>query len=309
MDKPAYTAPSPPKGERDALKQLAVPVSPIAESVNNDQVPSFPVGENLTKTSLEIQTSTRVHLAKLPGVTLTPVESNKKVPAPIVAKLNAKNSDYLKSRATITQLNKPTKALTMSDNDSMDLDSTFIAAVEKRESETDSDAPKAKKTTMQALASAYKTRVVETINKLVLQKGGGPINLLPSLEGNIETEFFNKVVKVSDKPVAKPSYAAAPLLTLKQLMPEGIVEDGLQDFESIPLDQTFRAECIEFVVMIKPLPKPGSNPDISWELPDGTFFDMIMNEAFSDFIEPYITRMDGCNRTTGACPVILRHPL
>ena len=75
-------------------------------------------------------------------------------------------------------------------------------------------------------------------------------------------------------------------------MPEGVVEDGPQDFESIPLYQTFRAECIEFVVMVKPLLKPGSNPEISWELPDGTFFDTIMNEAFADFIEPDITRMD-----------------
>ena len=214
---PHTPPPSPPKGELDALKQLAVPVSPLAESVNNDQVPSFPVEENLTKSSLEIQISTRAHVAKLPGVTLTPVKLNRKVPAPKVAKLNANNSDYLKSRATITQVNRPAKALTMSDNDSMDLDSTFIAAGEKRASETDSDAPKAKKTTMQALAYAYQNRVVETKNKLVLKKGGGPINPLPSLEGNVETEFFNEVVKVSDKPVAKPSYAAAPLLTLRPI--------------------------------------------------------------------------------------------
>ena len=180
----------------------------------------------------------------------------------------------------------------MSDNDSMDLDSTFIAAGEKRASETDSDAPKAKKTTMQALASAYQARVVETKNKLVLKKGGGPVNPLPSLEGNVETEFFNELVKVCEKPVAKTSYAAAPLITLRQLMPEGVIEDGPQDFESVPLDQEFRAEFIEFVVMIKPLPKQGSDPENTRELPDGKFFDTIMNEAFADYIEPDITRMD-----------------
>ena len=88
----------------------------------------------------------------------------------------------------------------MSDNDSMDLDSTFIAG-DKRSSQSDCNDPKAKKATRQALASTYKARVDETKNKLVLKKGDGPLNPQPSLEGNVETEFFNEVVKVSDKPV------------------------------------------------------------------------------------------------------------
>ena len=279
--------PSPPPGELEALKQIVRPVSPMAESVNNDHVPkpSSPVKENLAKTSLEIQTLTREHLAKLPGVTLTPVKPIAKATSTIVRPAQTSQN------ATITRVDSLKRKPTMSDNDSMDLDSTFIAG-EKRANDSDSEAPKAKKTTMQALAIAYKARVDETKNKLVLKKGGGPINPQPSLEGNVETEFFNEVVKVSDKPIAKTSYATAPLVTLRQLMPAGVVEDGPQDFESIPLDQTFRAGSLVFIVMIKPLPKPGNDPNVSWEMPDSKFFGTKMNEAFAEHIEPNITRMD-----------------
>lgn len=59
----------------------------------------------------------------------------------------------------------------------------------------------------------------EAKSKLVLKKGGGLIYPQPSLKGNLETKFFNEVVKALDKPVAKPSYASAPLITLRELMP------------------------------------------------------------------------------------------
>ena len=282
--------PSPPKGAIEALKQVDIPVSPIAESVNNVSVGSLLLEAIPTKASLEIHSSTRQQLAKLPGVTLTPVKARPKAPALPSATATQIVQSPVITTATATANIKVGKPI-MSDNDSMDLDSTFIAG-EKRSSQSDCDAPKAKKTTMQVLANTYKARVDETKNKLVLKKGGGPLNPQPSLEGNVETEFFHEVVKVSDKPVAKTSYAAAPLITFRQLMPAGVVEDAPQDFESIPLDQKFRAETIEFVVMTKPLPKPGTDPESSWEVPDGTFFDTIMNEAFAQFIEPDITRMD-----------------
>lgn len=66
---------------------------------------------------------------------------------------------------------KPTPvAATMSDQDSMDLDATFIAG-DKRKAE-ESTGPSAKKTTtMQAMANVYKARVDETKNKLVMKKG------------------------------------------------------------------------------------------------------------------------------------------
>ena len=82
------------------------------------------------------------------------------------------------------------------------------------------------------------------------------------------------------------------MITFRQLMPTGVIEEAPQDFESIPLDQKFRAETIEFVVMTKPLPKSESDLESSWEVPDGNFFDTIMNEAFAKYIEPDITRMD-----------------
>ena len=75
-------------------------------------------------------------------------------------------------------------------------------------------------------------------------------------------------------------------------MPVGVVEDAPQDFESMPLDQKFRAECIEFVVMTKPLPRDGANDDNEWEVPEASFFDNIMNEVFAEFIDTDITRMD-----------------
>ena len=263
--------PSPPKQELEAMRALVKPVSPIAESINQD---SCLLEEQPPKLSLEIQSLNQEH-----------------IPSSTIKQTTVSRGPTHQREPTVDSQTAILKKRKMSDNDSMDLDSTFIAG-DKRASDDSQEAPKAKRVSMQTLASVYKARVDETQNKLVLKKGGGPLNPQPSLEGNVETEFFNEVVKVCDKPVAKSSYAAAPLITLRELMPEGVVEDAPQDFESIPLDQKFRAELIEFVVMIKPLPKPGVDPDISWEMPEANFFETIMNETFADFIESDITRMD-----------------
>ena len=58
------------------------------------------------------------------------------------------------------------------------------------------------------------------------------------------------------------------------------------------LDQVFRTEAIDFVIMIKPLPKEGEKPALEWEFPDSDQFKHIMNEAFAEFIDSDITRMD-----------------
>ena len=44
--------------------------------------------------------------------------------------------------------------------------------------------------------------------------------------------------------------------------------------------------------MIKPLPRDGIPCDAEWEFPEPEHFDTIMNEAFADFIDQDITRMD-----------------
>ena len=93
-------------------------------------------------------------------------------------------------------------------------------------------------------------------------------------------------------PKVTSSYAAAPLVSLRELLPVGVIDDEPQDLEGENLNQVFRAETIEFVVMMKPLPKDGVPPAVEWEFPEGELFETIRNEAFADFIDKDITRMD-----------------
>ena len=178
----------------------------------------------------------------------------------------------------------------MADNQEMDLDATFVVGG-KRAGGPEPE-PQAKKANLNALASAYKAKVEQTQAKLVLKKGGGPLNPQPSLEGYVETEYINEVVKVDMAPKVTSSYAAAPLVTLRELLPVGVIDDEPQDLEGANLDQVFRAETMEFIVMIKPLPKDGIPPAVEWEFPKGGLFETSMNEAFADFIDKDITRMD-----------------
>lgn len=172
----------------------------------------------------------------------------------------------------------------MSEQD-MDLDATFVAG-SKRAREA-SNEPAAKRVSIQSLANAYNAKVKKTKAQITLKKGGGPVDPQPSLEGSVTTEYINEVVKVDQTPVAKPTYAEAPLLTLRELLPEGVIDDAPQNLEAAQLDQVFRAESIEFVVMVKPLPKDGVPCEEEWEFPEPTMFNTIMNEAFADFIGHY----------------------
>ena len=136
------------------------------------------------------------------------------------------------------------------------------------------------------LANAYKAKVEKTKAQLVLKKGGGSVDPQPSLDRNVTTEYIDEVVKVDKTPIVKPTYKSAPLVTLRELLPKGVIEDAPQDLEAAQLDQVFRAE---FIVMINLLPVPS---DAEWEFSEPAQFDVIMNEAFADFIDPDITRMD-----------------
>ena len=103
------------------------------------------------------------------------------------------------------------------------------------------------------------------------------------------------MVEQNTKPVQEPSYAKAPLITLRQLMPAGIdTQQDAADAEAMPLDKTFKTELIEFVVMVKKLDTTAQidYTEIEWDMPDSNLFEQIMNEAYADFIDPDITRMD-----------------
>ena len=174
----------------------------------------------------------------------------------------------------------------------MDLDATFV---EGKRAGSAEDAPPAKKAnTMKALATSYQARVKDTKAKL-LQKKTGSADPVALAEGNVETEMYHEMVEPSTTPVALPSYEKAPVVTLRQLMPKGIsTEQDPDDQDNMPLDKEFKSELIEFVVMIKKL-EICETPDyskIEWDLPEAEFFDQIMNEAYADFIESDITRMD-----------------
>ena len=108
----------------------------------------------------------------------------------------------------------------------------------------------------------------------MLKNGAGPLNPQPSLEGNFETEYINEVVKVNTTHIAQSSYETAPLITLRELLPEGTAVDEPQDLESMQLNQVFRAKSIEFVVMVKPLHKDGTPPAMEWEVPDSNLLNL-----------------------------------
>ena len=284
----------PPANSIEALMELIDPVSPLSESPN---IGSSPQSSSDPNSSLETQPSEDKHSQPLTQSLLdTPSKSldNQALKAPsaqnqALLDIAPANFDYNNYGSAVLSPVSSLASTKMSEHD-MYLDATFVAG-DKRSGDSQ-DEPKAKKTAIQALAKAYKAKVDQTKASLVLKQGGGPVDPQPSLEGTVRTEYINEVVKVDPTPIAKPSYAEAPLVTLRDLLPEGVIEDAPQDLEGAQLDQVFRAESIEFVIMIKPLPKEGTPIVEEWDFPDPKQFDSIMNEAFADFIDQDITRMD-----------------
>ena len=108
-------------------------------------------------------------------------------------------------------------------------------------------------------------------------------------EGKIKTEMYHEMVEPSATPVALPSYVHAPVVTLRQLMPEGIdTEQDADKQSSMPLDQELKSELIQFVVMVKKLDisETVDYSQVEWDLPEAEFFDRVMNEAYADSIDP-----------------------
>ena len=281
-----------------ALLELVEPVSPLHDSPSPER---FPQEETDNVFSLELNHSEGQQVPTAPKQgppSSTTCNQIKDFPL-IDSELHAPSSSNKRLLDIDTSqvcygsvASSPISSITssrMSEQD-MDLDATFVAG-NKRASESSGEPP-AKRTGIHTLANAYKAKVEKTKAQLVLKKGGGPIDPQPSLDGNVTTEYINEVVKVDKTPIVKPTYESAPLVTLRELLPEGVIEDAPQDLEAAQLDQVFRAESIEFVVMVKPLPKDGIPSDAEWEFPEPAQFDVIMNEAFADFIDTDITRMD-----------------
>ena len=287
-----------------SLMELVEPVSPLAKSPNRE---SHALEKTGHETSLEIQIQERSDLSPRADnraiiATDTCPHSNSNPPstttktAQSIAKPNTCSTSELPSQSTLattkrstTELEQTAQASTMSETET-DMDTSTVAGGKRVGGATEQ--PIAKRIGISALAEAYKAKVEQTKASLVLKNGGGPLNPQPSLEGHVETEYINEVVKVNPTPIATTTYATAPLLTLRELLPAGAVEDAPQDLESTQLDQVFRAKTIEFVVMIKPLPKDGQPAAVEWEFPDSKLFENIMNHAFAEFIDPDITRMD-----------------
>ena len=122
---------------------------------------------------------------------------------------------------------------------------------------------------MKAPANSYQARVKDTKAR-PLQKKSGSSTPVEIAEGKIETEMYHD-------------------------MPEGIdTEQDADEQSSMPLDQEFKSELIEFVVMVKKLDisETADYSQVEWDLPEAEFFDRVMNEAYADFIDPDITRMD-----------------
>ena len=99
----------------------------------------------------------------------------------------------------------------------MDLDATFTEQGKRAGPSTDGTPPAKRANTMKALATSYQNCVSATKAKLLQQKTGSAVPV-PLPESSIETEMFHEMVEQNAKPVEAPSYAKAPIVTLRQLM-------------------------------------------------------------------------------------------
>ena len=90
-----------------------------------------------------------------------------------------------------------------------------------------------------------------------------------------------KKVVIAKKPVPKPRrYADAPLLNLKDLLPDGVSCDDNS------LNETFRATRLEFIILAcEDDDEDVEDDDLLWEIPDQETFDEAVGLAVEKFTE------------------------
>ena len=155
---------------------------------------------------------------------------------------------------------------------------------------SDMDTSGPKRNVRAALTKMYDARVAETIKKVdphratAREKLGDVDNLeKESLSGSYVAD------KVQPKPQQPTNYVDAPMLTLRELMPGGTGEQDPDD----DLDQAFRADRIDFIVMHRPLSDKElqvdgviEDPaDVDWSIPEKEEFEDCMGMLFELYTE------------------------
>ena len=135
--------------------------------------------------------------------------------------------------------------------------------------DTSSSMP-ARKNIRAVLTEQYEARVASTLEKMDPNRAKARTILK---EDDMEVEALDGEWEAYKDPLPNEAltYAEAPLLTLRQLMPGLTAEDDAPE-----LDQTFRADKVEFMVVQRPLSPPEVEAnqvlkdaaDVDWSIPD-----------------------------------------
>ena len=138
-----------------------------------------------------------------------------------------------------------------------------------------------------SITKQYEDRVKETMAKLDPNRAKARDALqdedviLEPLDGDITAK--------ERAPDPEVPYLEAPLMTLRELMPGGTGEDD----EDGELDQQFRADKIEFLVMFRPLTTSEVKEklilqdaaDVDWTIPVHELYEDIMSQIFDIYTE------------------------
>ena len=140
------------------------------------------------------------------------------------------------------------------------------------------------------LTKLYEARVAETIKKVDPHRATARETLRDV--DNLEKEALSgswKAEKVQPAPQPPTQFLDAPLLTLRELMPGGTGDQDPDD----ELDQSFRADRIDFIVMHRPLTaneQIADNvledaADVDWEIPEKEDFEDCMGLLFEIYTD------------------------
>ena len=158
--------------------------------------------------------------------------------------------------------------------------------------DSDSDMPNAKQTTpslTEKLTQVYQRKTKETQSKHDEKR------VTPSVEFRIDSTHAGEKVKNASVPLLAPTTLAdAPILSLKDLVPEQDVHD--LDGQGQP--ESFKTDRIKFVIVEREMDPEDSGAssktdrDYEWEIPDRSTFDGVIGEAIDKFTEEDWDRID-----------------
>ena len=156
-------------------------------------------------------------------------------------------------------------------------------------SDMDTSSSTAKKTIRASLSAQYDARVASTLEKVDPNRAKAKAAL--SKDDHIETEAVDGEWDGYKEPLPTTSqdYTETPLLTLRELMPGATGGDD----EDHQLDQSFRADRIEFIVTHRRLTNAEKEADmvlkdaadVDWSIPDAAEFEDIMGNAMDIYTD------------------------